>query len=121
MRYEHEHQGEITVVRVMEAKLTSVEAPEMKTAFLQLITEGKRILVLNLQDVQYMDSTGLGACLFGLRQADANDKEVVFCGLNPRIQSLIHIAQLDAILEIYDTEAEAVKEIQDDLTGKAGA
>ena len=117
MRYEQEHQGELTIVRVREAKLTSAEAPEMKTAFLQLITEGQRILVLNLEDVQYMDSTGLGSFLFGIRQADANDKEVAFCGLNARIQSLIHIAHLDAILEIYDTEEEAVREIQEDLAG----
>lgn len=115
MRYDHKDQGEITVVRVHEEKITSQEAPNVKTAFLQLITGSQRILVLNLSEVAYMDSTGLGAFLFGLRQADANDKELVFCGLQPRLQSLIRIAQLDTILEIYETEAEALQEIQADL------
>jgi len=115
MRYDHEHQGELTVVRVREDKITSHEAADVKTAFLQIITESQRILLLNLADVQYMDSTGLGSFLFGLRQADANEKEMVFCGLTERVQSLIHIAHLDTILEIYETEAEAVHEIMDDL------
>ncbi|MCK5148155.1 STAS domain-containing protein [bacterium] len=115
MQYEEREIGEISVIRIRESRLTSQEAPEMKTAFLKMLTEGRRILIINLADVEYMDSTGLGSFLFGIRQAEANDKELIFCGLSPRIESLIKIAQLDSILEIYETEEIAIKEVQDDL------
>ena len=115
MNYENRDVSDITVVRVMEEQLTSREAPEMKTTFLKLIAESKKIVLLNLEEVSYMDSTGLGSFLFGIRQAEANDKEVAFCGLTPRIQSLIRIAHLDDVLEIYNTEEEALKEILEDL------
>ena len=58
-----------------------------------------------------MDSTGLGAMLFGIRQAEANDKEIIFCCLSDKIKSLVRIARLESILEIYNTEDDAIKEI----------
>ncbi|MBN2031532.1 STAS domain-containing protein [bacterium] len=114
MRYEHEKVGNIIVVRIQETKLTSHEAPEMKTALLGLIIgEGKQF-ILNLKEVEYMDSTGLGAFLFGIRQAEHYDKDLVFCAIQPRIQNLIRIAQLDHVIESYDTEEQALKELQTD-------
>ncbi len=115
MRYSEKEKGDIKIVQIQEAKLTSLEAPEMKTAFLKMINDSEKIILVNLSDVDYMDSTGLGSLLFGLRQADANDREIIFCGLKPRVKSLVHIAHLDDVLEIYDTEEEAVLEIENDL------
>ena len=77
MRYEHEKVGDIIVVRIQEKKLTSHEAPEMKTTLLGLIIGEGEQFILNLKDVEYMDSTGLGAFLFGIRQAENYEKDLV--------------------------------------------
>ncbi len=114
MRYDEELIGDIRIVRIREKKLTFEEAPEMKTQFLKLLTEEGEELVINLKEVEYMDSTGLGSFLFGIRQAERYDKDLVLCEIGSRIQSLIKIAHLDNVLEIYETEKEAIKALQED-------
>ena len=106
--------GDIIVVRIQEKKLTSHEAPEMKTTLLGLIIGEGEQFILNLKDVEYMDSTGLDAFLFGIRQAENYEKDLVFCAIQPRIQNLIRIAQLEQVIECYDTEKQAIKELQTD-------
>lgn len=117
MKYQLEKRDGFCIVHVESERLTHMEAPDVKTTFLQLITEDCSILLLNLGSVAYMDSTGLGALLFGMRQAEANDKEIVFCCLSEKLKALVRIARLDSILEIYATEKDAVKEILKDLPG----
>ncbi|MBN2416448.1 STAS domain-containing protein [bacterium] len=116
MKYQLEKKDGFCVVRVESDHLTHTEAPDMKTTFLQLLTEDCDILLLNLASVAYMDSTGLGALLFGIRQAEANDKEIIFCCLGEKLKSLVRIARLESILEIYASEKDAVKEIMKDLS-----
>ena len=114
MQYDQEKIGSVIVVRIKEKRLTSHEAPEMKTAFLALMEVEGEEYVINLKDVEYMDSTGLGAFLFGIRQAERYDKEIIFCELSPRIQSLVRIAQLEKIIEIFEKEEDAIKEYTDE-------
>ncbi len=115
MRYQEETRGLIKLVRINEEQLTSNEAPEMKTAFLKILSSSEEFIVVNMSNVQRMDSTGLGSFLFGIRQAEHLDKEVIFCCMNPRIESLIKIAHLSDVIEVYESEDDAVREIEEDL------
>lgn len=114
MKYTEELVDGIRIVRIREKKLTCEEAPEMKTQFLKLLSEEGEELIINLKDVEYMDSTGLGSLLFGIRQAERYDKDLILCEIRSRIQSLIKIAHLENVLEIYETEKEAIKALQED-------
>ena len=114
MKFEKEVHGDVVVIRIDEKKLTSQEAPEMKTALLSFMEGEGEIFVLDLSKVDYMDSTGLGSFLFGVRQGDRYDKDLIFTHLSKRIMSLMHIANLDEMLEIYDTVEEALTAIEED-------
>jgi anti-sigma B factor antagonist len=115
MQFEREVVGDIVVIRIKEARLTSQEAPELKTMLLGMLAgEPGEYFLINLENIEYMDSTGLGGFLFGIRQAERYDKELLFCGMKPRIQSLMRIAHLEQVLEVYNSEAEAVKAIQEE-------
>ncbi len=111
MKYEMHTQGTTSVVKVLNSRITYAEAPDMKTTFLKMLAEGGDTIVINLAPLEYIDSTGLGAFLFGIRQAEANDKEIIFCCLNDKIKSLVRIARLESVLEIYETEEEALREL----------
>ncbi|HHS13200.1 MAG TPA: anti-sigma factor antagonist [bacterium] len=112
MKSERNSIGDIVIVRINEKNLTSHEAPELKTALLELFMGEGEYFILNLKDVEHMDSTGLGAFLFGVRQAERYDKDLVFCELSERIRSLIRIAQLEQVFEVYTSEPDAVREIE---------
>jgi anti-sigma B factor antagonist len=112
MNYEKTVKNDIVVVRVQEERLTSHEAPEMKTKLLELLMGEGNVILVNLKDVKYMDSTGIGAFLFGVRQAEQHNKEMCFCEMQEKVQFLIRIAQLEQVMDIYKTEEEALKELQ---------
>ena len=70
--------------------------------------EGFRNIVLDLGDVQYVDSSGLSALLVGNRLCKESTGTFVLTGLNPHIQKLIKISQLEPILHIVASLNESV-------------
>lgn len=112
MRFDRERVGDINIIRIQEKKLTSHEAPEMKTTLLGLVLEKDDKFLINLKEVENMDSTGLGSFLFGIRQAQNNGKDLRFCELSSKILFLIRIAHLEQIIHVYDTEQKALESFQ---------
>ena len=69
---------------------------------------GFRNIVLDLGDVQYVDSSGLSALLVGNRLCKEATGTFVLTGLNAHIQKLIKISQLEPILNIVPSLSESV-------------
>ena len=65
-------------------------------------------MVLDLAEVQYVDSSGLSALLVGNRLCKEAGGMFVLTGLNPHIQKLIKISQLEPILNIVASLTESV-------------
>jgi anti-anti-sigma factor len=59
MNYEKSVNNNVVIVRVREERLTSHEAPEMKVKLLELLIGEGEVILINLKDVKYMDSTGI--------------------------------------------------------------
>ncbi|HDQ44601.1 MAG TPA: anti-sigma factor antagonist [bacterium] len=114
MLFERKQAGDVVVVRLRQDTLTGHEAPDVKTGLLELLAgEGDKFLV-NMKNVQAMDSTGLGALLFGIRQAENQEKDLRFCELSEKSRFLVKIARLDSVIDIYETEAEALADFKDE-------
>ena len=109
MEFEQENAGDVTIVRFKEKKLTYQESPELKTLLLSLVVEPGEKILISLATVDTMDSTGLGAFLFGVRQADQHEKDMRFCCASDKIQSLVRIAHIESVIDLYDSEKEALK------------
>ncbi|MFQ5751825.1 MAG: STAS domain-containing protein [bacterium] len=110
MKIHEEKIGDVLVVRVEESRLDSTIAPEFKTELLRLVeNDGEQKILIDLQKVDYADSSGLGALLFGHRQAKINSAHVKLLHINLKIQTLIKIAKLQDVLECYDNEREAIE------------
>lgn len=110
MKFEETKINNIHVMRVQEARLDSTISPEFKTQLLRLVeNEQVRNILIDLKNVEYVDSSGLGALLFGHRQAKSHSGRMKLVHLNPKVVTLIKIANLENILEGYDDENDAVK------------
>jgi anti-sigma B factor antagonist len=114
MQIERETAGDVLVLRVLEKQITSHEAPEMKTALLGGMADDAGKILLDLKAVENMDSTGLGALLFGLRQADQHDKDLRFCGMQKKVKFLIRVAQLEDKVPSYADAEEGLKGFAED-------
>jgi anti-sigma B factor antagonist len=99
----------VTILRLQEARLDNVIAADLKAQLLVLIEEGNKNILIDLAKVEFADSSGLGAILFGIRQARPLNGHVKLVNPQSRVLSLIKIAKLDNVIEAYDDEKEAIE------------
>jgi anti-sigma B factor antagonist len=109
MKFSVDGRDRVQILRVMEERLDSQIAPDMKAQLLSLIDDEKNgIILVDLSKVKYADSSGLGALLLGLRQASTLNKSFAIFGAQKRVRSLLHIARLENVLKSYRNEKEAL-------------
>lgn len=84
-------------------------SPKVKDAITDLIDQGHYNLVINLEKVRYIDSTGLGVLIGGLKRVREHGGSVNLVCTNPQIRKIFDITGLVKIFGIYDDEAGAKK------------
>jgi len=109
LQLEVENKNNVLILKINSPRLDNTKAPELKTEFLRLIAEDSRNILINLKSVESIDSSGLGALLFGLRQVVATNGNLKLVDLQPRVMSLLKIAKLDRIFEIFDDEKTSIE------------
>ena len=106
------NKGSITILDI-EGKIIGADALALKSIIDQQIQtlsseEENLNLILNLERVQMMDSTGLGILVAAYTTIRRNEGRVVLLNLGGNIRSLIVMAKLMTIFDCYNTEAEAI-------------
>lgn len=96
-----------TIVKLDAEKLDSIVAPDLKTKVITLIKNNVANIIIDLSAVKYCDSSGLSALLVGNRGVRELDGSFVISGLQPMVEKLISISQLDKVLNITPTLSEA--------------
>jgi len=101
--------GGVVVVDV-SGKITLGDGGDtiLKDKLRSLVQQGKRKLILNLADVTYVDSAGLGAIVQGYTTVTNQGGGLKLLNTTKRIQDLLAITKLLTVFDTYDNEAEAV-------------
>jgi len=73
-----------------------------------LLGEGKKKLVLNLKNVMFIDSAGLGALVAAHASAKSSGATLRLCNLGSRANELIQLTRLVTVFEVSNSEADAV-------------
>lgn len=66
-------------------------------------------LVINLDEIEYMSSSGLRVLVAIMRQLKSNDRSLKLCHLNTAVKKIFEVVELMDMFDIYDTEEEALK------------
>ena len=85
----------------IQLKLERLEEREVTTA------DGVKHLIINLSKVEYLDSTGLGVLIGGLKRLRESEGNLTLVGPGMRILRIFEITGLDKIFDIYGSEEEA--------------
>ena len=98
------------VVLDLTGKLTIGEGDELlKERISNLVQQGHRKLLLNLEGVPYVDSAGLGEIVRTYTTVSRQGGKLKLVNLTKRITDLLAITKLLTVFETYDSEDEAVK------------
>ena len=97
----------------LKGKMTLGEGDELlKDKINSLLQQDKKQLLLNLENVPYIDSAGLGEIVRTYTTVSRQGGKLKLLNLTKRIQDLLAITKLLTVFDTYDSEAEAHQELQ---------
>ena len=96
------------VVLAPEGKFNMVAAPPLKTRIDDLVAAGKTHLVVDLHAVDFIDSSGLGALIGGLKAARQQGGDLRVAAVGEQALAVLKLTNLDRILSPYATVEEAL-------------
>lgn len=83
-------------------------SPELRTAIRQEMGSGTHKMVVDLEEVHYMDSSGLATLVEAMRNASKSDTKLVICQMHEKVSAIFEIARLDSFFSIVATRDEAI-------------
>ncbi|MRH43619.1 anti-sigma factor antagonist [Aquibacillus halophilus] len=81
-------------------EIDAYTVPKLKEALLPLTEREGQLVEVNLERVNYMDSTGLGVFISALKSTKEHKSELHLIGLQDRVKRLFEITGLDSIIAI---------------------
>lgn len=98
----------VTVAALDGRIVLGEESNALREKIKGLVAEGKKKLVLNMDNVTFIDSAGLGTLVASHHSAKAQGASLKLCHLGTKFQEVLQITKLMTIFDVYNTEAEAV-------------
>jgi anti-sigma B factor antagonist len=91
----------------LDGRLTLVSAPQLRTAITEAVDGGSTRVVVDLTDVGFMDSSGLGALVAGLKKARQEGGDLRLTGVNHQVATVLELTNLDRVLQVHASLGEA--------------
>jgi len=98
----------VSVVALDGRIVLGEESNALREKLKRLIAEGKKKIILNMDNIKYIDSSGLGALVAAHCSAKTQGASLRLCHLGSKFQEVMQITKLLTVFEVCDTEAAAV-------------
>ena len=101
--------GDVTVVDA-EGRITLGDgATTFRDTVRDLTAAGNKKLLMNLAEVSYIDSSGIGEMVSGFTSVTNQGGQLKLLNLTKRVKDLLQITKLYTVFEVFDDEATAVR------------
>lgn len=93
----------IPMVKVVQPSgiLDSTKAEPFLQEISETLATGAGILLVDLKDVTFMDSSGLGALVLAFKTVRAAGAKLVLCSINEQVRILFELTSMDSVFEIF--------------------
>lgn len=110
MQLEDKKIGPILMVRPLERRIDASSASDFKGKLLDRIQEGNESIILDLSEVDFLDSSALGAIVSSMKSV-GNKGDFVICGVRDAVQNLFTLTRMNKIFQVFGSSDEAVATI----------
>lgn len=100
--------GGASVVALKGRIVFGEESNVLRTKVKSLLADGKLKIVLDMKEIEYIDSAGLGMLVAAHLSAKTHGASLRLCNLGAKFQEVLRVTKLAAVFEVCDTEASAV-------------
>jgi len=80
----------------------------LKERVQEILNKGSARLIIDLDGIELLDSSGLGALVACLRRGKEQDGEIKLAGLRPEVRSIFEITRVSRVFDIYEDVSEAL-------------
>lgn len=107
MRFEECIRGDVLITKVLDVRIGADVAPRFKEDMIGYIKRGNHAIVLDLSNVSFIDSSGLGALISCLKSMGSQG-ELVLSGTRGTVTSMFKLTRMDKIFRMFSNSDEAV-------------
>lgn len=108
MQLAFDERGDVTVVRVQEAKLTYPVLASFFSEVRQRVDAGARRVLIDLSAVNYLDSASIGCLMDVHRLLQERGGSLRLAGLQPRVETMISMTGVHKIVPLHRDEEDAL-------------
>jgi len=108
MNLKTEKKNDVMVINVKEERLDAHNSGDLKSEMQKLFTEGNKNILVDLKDVRFIDSSGLGALVSGFKNAISHQGNLKLSSLQPQVKSMFELTRLHRVFEIFASTSEAL-------------
>ena len=101
--------GEVTILDIKGKMALGYNEGALREEIEDLLKEGKRKIIINLSEVSYMDSTGVGELVSSFREAKNREAVIKIIKVGNKVYRTLTIMKLLPIFEVFSSEEEALK------------
>ena len=99
---------DVSVV-ILEGEINVNNASELRAALKKLVDEGSRKISVDLENVSFIDSSGLAVLIEAVQNLEPLKGELRLCHVNASIQGIFRITKIHKLINIYDNRELALK------------
>ena len=89
------------VLYLQEERIDAHNSVELKEFVLNMLEQGEVDIIVQLEQVRFIDSSGLGALLAGFKTASAKSGNFSLSNIQPQVLSMFELTRLNRVFEIY--------------------
>lgn len=103
-----EDRGDVVVEKVNLTRATLKEADEFKRTLMEDIESGKKKIVVDLSECEFIDSTFLGSLVVSLKKITSLGGDLRLVGFQPAVHSMFELTRMYRVFESFKTREDAV-------------
>ncbi len=101
--------GDVTVIDVTGRITLGEGSSNLREGIRDVMAKGNKKILLNLADVSYIDSSGIGELVSGFTSVANQGGRLKLLNLTKRVKDLLQITKLYTVFEVYDDEVTAIR------------
>jgi anti-anti-sigma factor len=91
--------------------LDATQSQAFRQEITEILEDGTKVVLVDLKNVTFMDSSGLGALVLAFKTLRAANSKLVLCSINEQIRILFELTGMDKVFEIFANQDEFKKSL----------
>ena len=108
MKVKRDEREGVVILSLSGKLMGGPDADKFHTELKGLLEQGKKNILVDMNDISWVNSTGLGILIAGHATMTDNQGTMKLCRVSKRVDSLLMVTRLNMIFESYDDQAQAI-------------